>query len=218
MAHIRRGPHDAQFYKLLDELKEETEVLMASGYKGEGFYSDGQQLGTRSVPRYESAKAAALAAEKRLKTSKIMIPAGGVKLGGSTARKHLTPAQQAALAAENRRQDNIWCGGSVIEVEDDDDIPTNNNNKKRRVVKLEDDEVTESTDSNKKPRVIVIDDDDDDKWTCKSCTFLNKSISLICEVCLTEKNTIAENTWTCPQCTLVNDMKGKICVACAYKA
>lgn len=211
MAHIVRGPHDAQFYKLLDELKEETEVLMASGYKGEGFYSDGHQLGTRSVPAYQSAQAAAAAAEKRLKLSKIMLPTGGVKLGGgSTKNRNLSPAQQAALAAEKRRQDQIWCGGSII----DTTTPTTSTKRKSS---LTHDSIPVNT---KKNRIIILDDDDEHGWACSSCTFLNKPITLMCEVCLIQRYPDEippeEGSWTCPQCTLVNDKKWQACTACTF--
>ncbi|KAG1461026.1 hypothetical protein G6F46_005118 [Rhizopus delemar] len=124
MAHIVRGPHDEQFYKVLEELRTETENLMASGYVGEGFHSKGHQLGSSLLNPTNSRQAAAEAAAKRQKLSKIMIPTGGVRLGGN-AEKDLTPAQMAARAAQKRLEDKVWCGGSqTIVIEDSEEEST----------------------------------------------------------------------------------------------
>ncbi|KAG2188099.1 hypothetical protein INT44_000850 [Umbelopsis vinacea] len=109
-----RGPHDVQFYKILNELNTELDELISTGYSGEGFYSQGKQLGSsRQVSKSEARKKALEAAEKRQRLGKLMLPAGGRRLGGgeSAAEREaqFTPQELAAQAAE--RRDNIWCGG-----------------------------------------------------------------------------------------------------------
>ncbi|KAG0341456.1 3-ketoacyl-CoA thiolase, peroxisomal [Podila humilis] len=113
LAHNIRGPHDAQFYKALNDLNDEYDKVVASGYSGEGFDSQGKKLGTKnglsgrfgsvnniiSVGGLSAAAnggnggtlfggdakaAAALAAEKRRRANEIMLPAGGRTLGGDS--------------------------------------------------------------------------------------------------------------------------------------
>ncbi|KAJ1831836.1 hypothetical protein LPJ63_003988 [Coemansia sp. RSA 2711] len=73
LAHIERGPHDAAFYALLDTLKAETELLMAQGYAGDGFFSRGQRVGqgcSHNAPRHAQLtppQMAARALERRLR-------------------------------------------------------------------------------------------------------------------------------------------------------
>ncbi|KAI9486106.1 MAG: WLM domain-containing protein [Benjaminiella poitrasii] len=201
ITHIMISPHDANFYKLLDELKQETEALMASGYTGEGFFSNGHKLGTTlNVPRYLSKEAAATAAEKRLKLSKIMTQ-GGVRLGGNHQQvSNMTPAQLAGFAAQRRLQDQVWCGGDEQE-----------ETKKRKLPSIES--------TNKRSRIMIdltVEEDEREGWTCSRCTFLNKPSHLVCETCLSEKSTPDPESWTCPKCTLVNEMKWQACIACAF--
>lgn len=203
---------------------------MASGYKGEGFYSEGHGLGSRSVPKYLSNQAAASAAEKRLQTSKIMLPTGGIKLGGSSSSSmnpHLTPAQLAAQAAQKRLQDKVWCGGSIVQGQIDSPSP-NVTTKKRRLTtsitpppllspKREKGRVTPSTSSS----TIVVDltkDDEDGIWQCPSCTFANNPMKLACEMCFCEKPLVMKknDSWICPQCTLENENTWTSCIACQY--
>lgn len=103
LAHNIRGPHDEQFYKALNDLNNEYDKIVASGYTGEGFDSNGQRLGTKNglSGRFGAGNmvaggggnggalvsggakaAAALAAEKRRQINEMMLPAGGRRLGG----------------------------------------------------------------------------------------------------------------------------------------
>ncbi|KAI9250023.1 WLM domain-containing protein [Sporodiniella umbellata] len=224
MVHIVRGPHDEQFYKILDELKAETELLMASGYTGDGFQSKGNLLGGVNVANHRSAMAEA--AKKREKLSKIMIPAGGVRLGGS-ALKNATPAQMAARAAQRRQQDNIWCGGSqTIVIEDsDEESGSENITQKSREDQKQPIVQSESVRDSKRKRSAVADLDGKSKklcttgkWQCSACTFENQSLALACEMCLSLKPTQEDDNdlWQCPQCTLMNERKWQSCVACSF--
>ncbi|KAI8924325.1 WLM domain-containing protein [Entophlyctis helioformis] len=126
LTHNIHGAHDAKFYKYMDGLWDEYEQLMASGFQPEGARLGGKRIESEAV-----AKAAALAsAERRRRINAIMLPAGGRRLGGSSSSGSsgssgsgsagglslgqleglLTPAQMAAMSAERRAKDQIWCG------------------------------------------------------------------------------------------------------------
>ncbi|KAJ3292815.1 hypothetical protein HK104_004990 [Borealophlyctis nickersoniae] len=116
LTHIVHGPHDAKFYKLLDELQDEYETNAAKGFAA--FDGPGRRVGedvSHTLPAHLARKAAADAALKRLKINQVM-PAGGRRLGGAAdskaLEKLLSPAQLAAMAAERRVADRIWCGSA----------------------------------------------------------------------------------------------------------
>ncbi|ORY96128.1 WLM domain-domain-containing protein [Syncephalastrum racemosum] len=112
LTHIVRGPHDAVFYKVLDELNDELDQLLITGgdrlFDGPG-YSLG---GGGSLSPSEMKRRAIAAAEKRKNLQKVMMPSGGQRLGGSMTTAGFTPAQMAARAAERRLRDQLWCGGA----------------------------------------------------------------------------------------------------------
>src|SRR5436305_1330312 len=111
LTHIEVGPHDVRFYKLLDELNDEYDDLLAKGYSGEGFFSNGYRVGqgiSHSVSPALARQKALEAAEKRRKIEGLMTK-GGKRLGGGD-RYGLSLRELAAMAAERRRRDNLWCG------------------------------------------------------------------------------------------------------------
>ncbi|KAJ3080739.1 hypothetical protein HK102_002849, partial [Quaeritorhiza haematococci] len=126
LTHIVRGPHDAKFYAILDELTKEYESLLLSGYRGEGFegpgYRVGQGVSHDDLLNPQLAKKRALeAAEKRRKIGELMLPSGGRRLGGGEkgVEKVYTPAQMAAMAAERRSRDDVTCGSGGLESADE---------------------------------------------------------------------------------------------------
>lgn len=176
LVHIVRGPHDVQFYKLLEELNTELDELISTGYKGEGFYSQGKQLGVnRSISSQDARKKALEAAEKRQKLNKLMIPAGGRRLGGDQSaiqrEAQFTPQQLAAQAAERRRQDNKWCGGQE---------ETSEEPKPEDYVTLHDDLPIPTTSTKRSAT---------DEWECSYCTYINEPLHLVCSMCLQERTT-----------------------------
>lgn len=83
LTHNVHGPHDDKFYNYLSGLQEEYDGLQRSGYAGEGFFSPGHRLGTNishNVPPHLARIKALEAAEKRLKTSRVL--GGSGRLGG----------------------------------------------------------------------------------------------------------------------------------------
>lgn len=86
---------------------------MAKGISGtgQGFDARGQRLGgyTHNPPPTNLRAAVLAAAEKRAKGASLM-PAGPRRLGGdSDIMKALSPLQAAAMAAERRLRDDLWC-------------------------------------------------------------------------------------------------------------
>ena len=140
LCHNDIGPHNAKFFKLLDEITVECEELMAKGIggSGAGFDAKGQRLGHRGgwggIETRDPRKAAAEAAARRAGYQAAMGPAGGRKLGGGAAAVHaqLGPREAAAAAAERRlraerfaREHGLMNDVVVIDDEDDDNFRGN---------------------------------------------------------------------------------------------
>ncbi|DBA90648.1 TPA: hypothetical protein ACH3X1_003871 [Trebouxia sp. C0004] len=134
LVHNVQGPHNAVFYKLLDEITEECEGFMAKGIAGSGAGFDAPSVGRlggrgpvpiHNPPSHQLKSLALKAAEARSKKQAVM-PSGPRKLGGDLSLlKGLTPAQAAARAAERRARDNVWCPcdhGTDLGYNSDDDV------------------------------------------------------------------------------------------------
>ncbi|KAL4341999.1 hypothetical protein GQ457_08G007660 [Hibiscus cannabinus] len=120
LCHNAHGPHNASFYKLWDELRKECEELMSKGITGtgEGFDLPGRRLGgfSRQPPVSSLRQTALAAAENRARLGSLL-PSGPKRLGGdSTIKDALSPIQAAAMAAERRLQDDVWCGSHCSEI------------------------------------------------------------------------------------------------------
>eukprot|EP00177_Eucheuma_denticulatum_P005717 GFKZ01010420.1.p1 GENE.GFKZ01010420.1~~GFKZ01010420.1.p1 ORF type:complete len:298 (+),score=32.86 GFKZ01010420.1:289-1182(+) len=130
LAHIQVGPHNAQFYALLDQLKQECDQLIHRNNDGTNtFTGHGHRIGypqLNPLPKYKARQRALNAAENRRRTNTIMNRTGsaGRRLGGDT--HHIAclcdPREMALAAAERRKADDAWCGSAnddnVIEVID----------------------------------------------------------------------------------------------------
>ncbi|ETV71958.1 hypothetical protein, variant [Aphanomyces astaci] len=110
LVHMKIGPHDASFYKMLDELTEDMENLMARGLlgaTGAAFQDtgDGQSLGGTRVLPSQLASVRAAAAAKRIQHQAIM---STNRLGGAS----ISPSQlrgKVLEAAEKRLRDAVAC-------------------------------------------------------------------------------------------------------------
>lgn len=125
LCHNAHGPHNASFYKLWDELRKECEELMSKGITGtgQGFDMPGKRLGGLSrQPSLSFLRAtAATAAEKRVRAG-TLLPSGPQRLGGdSSIMSDLSPIQAAAMAAERRLLDDIWCGSQSTDALEDEE-------------------------------------------------------------------------------------------------
>uniref|UniRef100_A0A1D1Z5L7 DNA damage response protein WSS1 n=1 Tax=Anthurium amnicola TaxID=1678845 RepID=A0A1D1Z5L7_9ARAE len=129
LCHIEHGPHNSSFYKLWDDVRKECEDLMQNGITGtgQGFDLPGRRLGGLShQPPLQSLRRTALAAAERRKHISSLLPSGPMRLGGnSNIMAALTPVQAAAMAAERRICDDLWCAsescGQPIAVDAEDD-------------------------------------------------------------------------------------------------
>ncbi|XP_044482428.1 uncharacterized protein LOC123208870 isoform X2 [Mangifera indica] len=114
LCHNAHGPHNANFYKLWDELRKEYEELISKGISGTGggFDLPGRRLGGFSCqPPLSSLRQIALTAAEQRARFGSLLPSGPRRLGGdSSIMADLSPIQAAAMAAERRLQDDIWCG------------------------------------------------------------------------------------------------------------
>jgi hypothetical protein len=226
LTHIVRGPHDAQFYKILDGLTSELEGLMQKGWKGEGFDADGKRVGqgvSHNVDPREARIKALESAEKRRKLTHSGL-GGGQRLGGSLDRdieRRMDPRDLAKMAAEKRAaKDRIWCGSDQqAKIPDSPiEIPDSPVHIRHSPV-----HTTESpahtSDSYKKL---------DKEWECQVCTFFNVSTYLLCDACSTPRNqnfqsgktqTLAEKVeegWYCPKCIHHVADRFRICNKCKY--
>lgn len=80
LCHNVHGPHDQKFHALWNQLREELDGLIMKGYTGEGFLSQGHQLGGHRIPTHERQRQARAEAERH-KPPPPRAP--GIRLGGS---------------------------------------------------------------------------------------------------------------------------------------
>ncbi|CAN6214737.1 unnamed protein product [Urochloa humidicola] len=239
LCHNARGPHDAQFYKLWDELRKECEELVSKGITGtgQGFDGTGRRVGGFTIhPPPPAIRQATLAAAQKRARNGALLPSGPRKLGGnSDIMSALSPVQAAAMAAERRMHDDLWCGShdqSGIDDDSDDVIILNEPpNMTRRDGKNTKGSCSNTSAESSSSSGIhkaaqdgsssfwTSDADDNSKWECGTCTLLNQPLAPICEVCGTAKPKIAKAkymTWSCKFCTLENSTKLDKCSACDH--
>ncbi|KAH0559451.1 hypothetical protein GP486_004032 [Trichoglossum hirsutum] len=106
LTHNVHGPHDEKFHALLQQLRDEHEKLIRSGYTGEGFLSDGNVLGGKRIPLDEARRRARAAAERRRDLTK----GSGQKLGGGPAKPGQDIRKVILDAIERRKIVNQGCG------------------------------------------------------------------------------------------------------------
>ncbi|KAK5171941.1 uncharacterized protein LTR77_003578 [Saxophila tyrrhenica] len=112
LSHNAYGPHDTNFHRLWDELRDEWETLTRKGYTGEGFLSDGKRLGdSRHVPPpHEMRRLARASAEKR-QTKNSLSKGSGQKLGGTPLHLQGRDVRQIIADQVTRRNTiNKGCG------------------------------------------------------------------------------------------------------------
>ncbi|CAI5474425.1 unnamed protein product [Closterium sp. Yama58-4] len=107
LTHIERGPHDAKFYKLLDELNEECDDLIARGITGTSFGGSGHRLGSSAYPSIRPVRlgTAAAAASSSFGVISSAAPSRGVAgVSSAPSAADVASRKAAAAAAERRRQ------------------------------------------------------------------------------------------------------------------
>ncbi|KAF1986135.1 WLM-domain-containing protein [Aulographum hederae CBS 113979] len=111
LCHIEIGPHNEAFHKLWQTLRDEFEDLTRKGFTGEGFLSDGHQLGGKRIPRHEMQRQARQAAEERLARNK----GSGKKLGGKAVPRGYNIRQVIAAAADRRNTLDRGCASGTAD-------------------------------------------------------------------------------------------------------
>ncbi|RAL43816.1 hypothetical protein DM860_014317 [Cuscuta australis] len=207
LCHNEHGPHNTDFYNLLGEIRKECEELMAKGITGtgKGFDLPGKRLGgfSRQLPLPLLRQKALSAAEIRAQLGQ-MLPNRPKRIGGDNIIKaSLSPIQAAAMAAERRLLDDVWCGSESLVAKPSSDSETSN------VSRVQKDGFIESS---------LHTTDSIPTWQCSACTLLNPNLALSCEACGTLKNkkegSEKSKVWACKFCTLDNSVKSERCMAC----
>ncbi|XP_022981483.1 DNA-dependent metalloprotease WSS1-like isoform X2 [Cucurbita maxima] len=222
LCHNLISPHNANFYKLWDELRKECEELMAKGISGsaQGFELPGRRLGGKSQqPPLSSLRKSALAAAEGRKRLGSLLPSGPNRLGGdSNIMDALSPVQAAAMAAERRLQDDIWCASSQempVDEECCSDFPSETAHSSHAETSAID---FPCLSSNSMPiHDGTLHPEEHSMWECGNCTLLNPPLAPICELCLSQKSKDADTKyrfWSCKFCTLENSVKLEKCSAC----
>lgn len=211
LCHNVHGPHNADFYNLLDEIRKECE---------QGFDLPGRRLGgyTRQPPLSSLRQSALAAAENRAKRGSLL-PSGPRRIGGdSNIKSALSPIQAAAMAAERRMQDDLWCASrssgsnGVPETSKSSESEGVPETIKPSIIIAETPETSVAPISCQESRDAAV------MWQCGVCTLSNQSLALICEACGNAKHesraTEKQNVWSCKFCTLNNSTEVEKCLAC----
>lgn len=214
LCHIVHGPHNADFYNLLDELRKECEELMCKGITGtgQGFDVRGRRLGgiSHQLPLSSLRQTTLTAAENRARGA----PSGPKRLGGDSKMKAvLSPVQAAAMAAERRLKDDLWCGSKSLENNSDRAKNMSSSTGPSRTSNVFTPVTSQipSAASFPTPQEAM---SDLENWQCSACTLLNQPLALICEACGNRKNKMNTKTWACKFCTLSNSTDADRCLAC----
>lgn len=173
---------------------QECEELISKGITGpgQGFDGAGRRLGgyTRQPPLPSLRETALAAAQKRARTG-ALLPTGPRRLGGNDdIMTALSPIQAAAMAAERRMHDDLWCGSVLGENSNPDPVrgagagsssssSSNATNSKKRGIDEFSESGPQSSTSGSSSSNLPMDFEDDIAilWECGACTLLNQVIT-----------------------------------------
>ncbi|CAA7050785.1 unnamed protein product [Microthlaspi erraticum] len=239
LCHNAHGPHNASFYKLWDELRKECEELMTKGITGtgQGFDVPGKRLGgfSRQPPLSSLRAIAATAADKRVRAGNLL-PSGPHRLGGDNSiMSDLSPIQAAAMAAERRLLDDIWCGSQsteALEEEQENDSetckePVSVRSGKRRSSSCcsNADSCPPSSSHQWGSHVIDLTEEASENTCVKrscipgdkggpSCSKVSSDTFLLASCNANKRRQEEPAMWECGECTLLNPSLAPICELC----
>lgn len=153
---------------------------------GQGFDLPGRRLGgfSRQPPPSSLRQTALAAAESRARRG-ALLPSGPKRLGGdSNIKAALSPIQAAAMAAERRLHDDLWCGSKSLEGDTDVQDHVGTSQKPDAFTFTDGRSTQTSTEPKPGPGKI----DDQSKWQCSTCTLLNEVKLLIILFKTVQKN------------------------------
>lgn len=157
---------------------------MAKGISGtgKGFDLSGRRLGGFShQPPLSSLRQTALAAAESRARRGALLPSGPQRLGGDINIKSvLSPIQSAAMAAERRLQDDLWCGSKSTDSDTYIQENLNSSGPSERQTMPSSSNVisipTSATQSVMDKEIA----DGGEKWQCNTCTLLNEVQFVMC--------------------------------------
>eukprot|EP00557_Chaetoceros_sp_GSL56_P000797 CAMPEP_0176499278 /NCGR_PEP_ID=MMETSP0200_2-20121128/12838_1 /TAXON_ID=947934 /ORGANISM="Chaetoceros sp., Strain GSL56" /LENGTH=476 /DNA_ID=CAMNT_0017897679 /DNA_START=81 /DNA_END=1511 /DNA_ORIENTATION=+ len=240
LAHCEVGPHNAQFYKIMDEIMEQHAVFMVRGVVVDqgGFpvnSHDAHILGGERGNGQDRKRVEEIA-QNRIQTKKMLGLGGSFRLGGgflpvtgaaAASLAHLPPREAAKIAAERRieerrRNDSKYClpCQEVIEILDASSSDDEEESKETK------DEVKTVNDSD----IIILNDSDSSsvlESTPKiSATILRtKRKKKLKDVAQQEQgyndkfdeSDVECTRWICATCTFHNDPEHLACEVCGYE-
>lgn len=171
LVHIEIGPHNAAFYKLMDELKAECEDLMARGITPPSAdfansNGDGNRLSyAKAPPKHIAQERAVEAATRRQKIDRLM-SGRSQKLGGNEELKKISvlcdPREMALAAAQRRLGDDLCCRTAVGSSSSSSSRRPPRNTGKAEVIELDgsDDDLFGQLAALRKPKKQVEEDDE----------------------------------------------------------
>ncbi|KAJ0076308.1 hypothetical protein Patl1_34865 [Pistacia atlantica] len=188
LCHNEYGPHNAEFYNLLDEIRKD---LIFPGRRLSGFSTQ---------PPLSSLRQSALAAAENRARHGALLPSGPNRLGGdSNIKAILSPIQAAAMAAERRLHDDSWCGSKTLESENNIGSTTGTSQTTNTISNGRFNQ-TSSIESTPGPEAVDV----------------GRHWHLICEACGSQrqKRDPKLKVWSCKFCTLENSSESERCLAC----
>lgn len=172
---------------------------------------------TRLVSLPPLRQAATNAAEKR-RCVGTLLPSGPKKLGGdNNIMSALSPIQAAAMAAEKRMQDELWCGSGSYEdpivIESKDGMLENHAARESGESSKSSDHVKEG--ENSEPVVSCVNEKTENSSLPGISSVPSASRHPACDDSLSNcsTNDVMDMTmWECGLCTLLN----KVCTSCIF--
>lgn len=239
LAHCERSPHDAKFYKIMEEIMEQHAIYLAKGLVVDsgGFPINSKFAyvlgGGREKWKKFGKNAAGEAALQRQKRSRLLNGARLLGSEGKTPLSHLPPREAARIAAERRikergENDDLFClpcteiieileeGSAENEaVEIQEGLSTNDKDKKVKkkrveIIDLESEGSSDSTTS--KPEIIDLESLSDNAQSTKPPPPWPST------VCTFENDITnsarADDLWSCHLCTFRNQPLALVCDVC----
>lgn len=173
LVHIEHGPHNAKFYQLLEEVTLECETLPIV-----------ETILQHKTPPIEQRRLLALrAVERRMQLEKIMSKSGQKLGGNASTMKMLSPQEAAAIAAEKRNRDDIWCNKEEYHKTHPPPLPVIQDKTISMNMETEAEMDVETAEETEAEDIYDSTPSEDNYWNCSQCTLINIPFTTTCEAC-----------------------------------